>query len=591
MTVDAAAVQRPWPEPRRLEHTAPHRMPLHSLAGHDHGHLMETAMPLASLPGLSDPPPDATTLSASSDSLNSAPEDVSSGLESSEPFPNTVVASTRSPEPTRDPIIAQLLINRQHQSDVSAADEEERQRRMYNMLRYSHHYKRLQVQHANSIWDTDLTQALDETCEGRASKHSATAADGRVDRSEADSHAFPMKQPRPPMGLLGTLPRHPSTATFAATQPSPSPSHCPSPHPDAVTLPPRTPRTLQTTLPSTLSGDLTAALDALSMAPLDGVNDGRAAATHDRDPSGMDAKGWDTAASGSADSRPVLSPHDVPQLGASTASFCTSAASLSFHPASAPAPVPAPMLSLKKTRRVSFSDNLCQVMVTPAGMAGDGALSTIASETSYLTSSLSSVQSSASRSSTDTGGSAASGSSGSSGSTHSQRLAFENSPGRPGMGLGAVYVEHGPAMPARAHRIPLDPSDIHLSATSLDSASFPLGRSPASPAGNCPLAQVAARKLLPSEPFPHPPSSSVPVAPTSFATMGSSVASINSSVVSGSSNLSLSSLITGGGGMVRSSSGGCLAATPSSLSPRPTSCLRTEICLEGTSSTPESAPR
>ncbi|TPX41290.1 hypothetical protein SeMB42_g05633 [Synchytrium endobioticum] len=59
-----------------------------------------------------------------------------------------------------DPIIRQLLANRAKMTDVSDAHEDERQRRMYNMLRHSHQYRRLQVRDANAKWGDDLA-ALD----------------------------------------------------------------------------------------------------------------------------------------------------------------------------------------------------------------------------------------------------------------------------------------------------------------------------------------------------------------------------------------------------------------------------------------------
>jgi hypothetical protein len=46
---------------------------------------------------------------------------------------------------SQDTIIQQLLKNRPSMTDVDEEHELERQRRMYNMLRHSSHYKRLQV--------------------------------------------------------------------------------------------------------------------------------------------------------------------------------------------------------------------------------------------------------------------------------------------------------------------------------------------------------------------------------------------------------------------------------------------------------------
>ncbi|KAI8903060.1 hypothetical protein EDD86DRAFT_273335 [Gorgonomyces haynaldii] len=65
-----------------------------------------------------------------------------------------------------DEIIQKLLESRQKMTDVDAEAEQERQRRMYQMLRYSNHYKKLQVERANLQWDAkqvfddDLEKAL-----------------------------------------------------------------------------------------------------------------------------------------------------------------------------------------------------------------------------------------------------------------------------------------------------------------------------------------------------------------------------------------------------------------------------------------------
>ncbi|KAJ3087174.1 hypothetical protein HK102_011670 [Quaeritorhiza haematococci] len=62
-----------------------------------------------------------------------------------------------------DPILQKLLSKRQKMMDVSEDAEMERQRRMYNMLRHSHHYKKLQVEDANARWGSamaDLELAL-----------------------------------------------------------------------------------------------------------------------------------------------------------------------------------------------------------------------------------------------------------------------------------------------------------------------------------------------------------------------------------------------------------------------------------------------
>ncbi|KAJ3268443.1 hypothetical protein HDV01_002745 [Terramyces sp. JEL0728] len=56
-----------------------------------------------------------------------------------------------------DVIIQQLLKNRPAMNDVEEEFEKERQRRMYNMLRHSSHYKRIQVQLANSAWSEETS--------------------------------------------------------------------------------------------------------------------------------------------------------------------------------------------------------------------------------------------------------------------------------------------------------------------------------------------------------------------------------------------------------------------------------------------------
>ncbi|KAJ3253528.1 hypothetical protein HK103_000497 [Boothiomyces macroporosus] len=57
----------------------------------------------------------------------------------------------------QDVIIQQLLKNRPAMNDVEEEFEKERQRRMYNMLRHSSHYKRIQVQLANSAWSEETS--------------------------------------------------------------------------------------------------------------------------------------------------------------------------------------------------------------------------------------------------------------------------------------------------------------------------------------------------------------------------------------------------------------------------------------------------
>ena len=67
---------------------------------------------------------------------------------------STHAPSTLISTPTQqDPIITALLSSRGKISDVSQSAEEERQRRMYVMLRWSHKYKKMQVESANAMWD------------------------------------------------------------------------------------------------------------------------------------------------------------------------------------------------------------------------------------------------------------------------------------------------------------------------------------------------------------------------------------------------------------------------------------------------------
>jgi len=65
-----------------------------------------------------------------------------------------------------DPIIKKLLSTRQHMQDCSPSDEAERQRRMYNMLRWSTKYKKIQVNQANTNWVSQNTLQLPiDNCE------------------------------------------------------------------------------------------------------------------------------------------------------------------------------------------------------------------------------------------------------------------------------------------------------------------------------------------------------------------------------------------------------------------------------------------
>ncbi|KAJ3331891.1 hypothetical protein HDU76_001923 [Blyttiomyces sp. JEL0837] len=54
-----------------------------------------------------------------------------------------------------DPIIAKMLEQRGPMTDVSEKDEAERRKRMYIMLRWSNHYKKLQVEKANEHWKAE----------------------------------------------------------------------------------------------------------------------------------------------------------------------------------------------------------------------------------------------------------------------------------------------------------------------------------------------------------------------------------------------------------------------------------------------------
>lgn len=61
----------------------------------------------------------------------------------------------------QDPIIKTLLSTRKQITDISPEDELERQHRMYNMLRWSNKYKKLQVSQANSNWVSQNTIQID----------------------------------------------------------------------------------------------------------------------------------------------------------------------------------------------------------------------------------------------------------------------------------------------------------------------------------------------------------------------------------------------------------------------------------------------
>jgi hypothetical protein len=67
---------------------------------------------------------------------------------------------THSPSDT-DEIIQEMLKSRLEQTDVDKQHEQERQRRMYSMLRNSSHFKKLQVAHANQHWSLELDELAD----------------------------------------------------------------------------------------------------------------------------------------------------------------------------------------------------------------------------------------------------------------------------------------------------------------------------------------------------------------------------------------------------------------------------------------------
>ncbi|KAI8895903.1 hypothetical protein BC833DRAFT_622621 [Globomyces pollinis-pini] len=68
-------------------------------------------------------------------------------------------------EGKNDIIIQKLLQNRPQMTDVNEDDERERQRRMYNMLRHSNHYKKLQVEMANDSWNVYISNLSNSSCD------------------------------------------------------------------------------------------------------------------------------------------------------------------------------------------------------------------------------------------------------------------------------------------------------------------------------------------------------------------------------------------------------------------------------------------
>ncbi|KND02046.1 uncharacterized protein SPPG_02550 [Spizellomyces punctatus DAOM BR117] len=86
----------------------------------------------------------------------------------SNPFHSLSYSSHYTPQvPTHnDPIISQLLSHREQMTDVSDADEQERQRRMYTMLRHSRKYKKIQVELANGRWESSNQESAQVSIEG-----------------------------------------------------------------------------------------------------------------------------------------------------------------------------------------------------------------------------------------------------------------------------------------------------------------------------------------------------------------------------------------------------------------------------------------
>ncbi|KAJ2997736.1 hypothetical protein HDV02_005206 [Globomyces sp. JEL0801] len=66
---------------------------------------------------------------------------------------------TLQPIPIHNPIVDQILSTL---SPAKNADEIEKQQRMYQMIRYSKKYKKIQVENANSFWNDTLDIEMDE---------------------------------------------------------------------------------------------------------------------------------------------------------------------------------------------------------------------------------------------------------------------------------------------------------------------------------------------------------------------------------------------------------------------------------------------
>ncbi|KAI9004419.1 hypothetical protein DFJ74DRAFT_412925 [Hyaloraphidium curvatum] len=93
--------------------------------------------------------------------------------------------SVSCPDPhTNDPIIQEMLANRSV-DDVPPEFEAERRRRMYNMLRHSKHYKKLQVARANDTWDKSLQPSPISPISVQSSLQAAEG--GILDASELDA--------------------------------------------------------------------------------------------------------------------------------------------------------------------------------------------------------------------------------------------------------------------------------------------------------------------------------------------------------------------------------------------------------------------
>ncbi|TPX56288.1 hypothetical protein SpCBS45565_g08438 [Spizellomyces sp. 'palustris'] len=115
-------------------------------------------------------------------------------IQCSDPFHGLSVSSHYTPQVpiNNDPIISQLLSHREQMTDVSHADEQERQRRMYTMLRHSRKYKKIQVELANGRWENSNQESAQVPIEG----NEITAALLQLgDLEHSARAAFPHSQP------------------------------------------------------------------------------------------------------------------------------------------------------------------------------------------------------------------------------------------------------------------------------------------------------------------------------------------------------------------------------------------------------------